>query len=112
MAREQDLKRNFHAASLNFYRLSNSPGVDEADLLELLKMCTVCAVLLEAGPRKSRLVATLMKDPRMNAENVPLYDLMNSLNEGKIVKMERLKELQGLFKVHQLVKGKFDMTLL
>ncbi len=74
--------------------------MDEADLLELLKMCTVCAVLLEAGPRKSRLVGTLMKDPRLTVENVPLYDLMNSINEGKIVKLETVKSLQGLFRVH------------
>ena len=112
LAREQDLKRNFLAAALNFFRLSTSPGVDDADLLELLRMSTICAVLLDAGPRKARLVATLMKDPRMNPDSVPLYDLLSSFHEGKIVKLEALKALEKLFRVHQLVKGQFEMTLL
>ena len=57
-------------------------SVDEAELTQALKMSVTCAILAEAGPQRSRALATLYKDERCSA--LPVFSILEKVGMGKL----------------------------
>lgn len=69
-ARVLDSKRRFLDAAAQYYALSQpAPGesaqvVGEQELLQALASAATCTILAAAGPKRSRMLATLLRDAR------------------------------------------------
>jgi COP9 signalosome complex subunit 4 len=63
-ARILDATKKFLLAGWKFLDLACTPQIAEVDRLNCYKQAIKCAILAEAGPARSRLLAALYKDPR------------------------------------------------
>ena len=68
-ARVLDSKRRFLDAAAQYYALSQAPPgesaqVGEEELLQALASAATCTILAAAGPKRSRMLATLLRDAR------------------------------------------------
>lgn len=87
-----DSKRKFLIASFSYYELSNQEEVDPADLLILLGMAATCAMLAPAGPKKSRILTVLHKDPR--STKLEHFDILDKMYIGKIIRKPDVKAFE------------------
>lgn len=97
-ARVLDLNRKFVDAAQRFYELSTmtTANIEAGDLLELLGKALTCAVLGRVGAQRTRVMALLSKDPRLEQlSDLPLYAshaavLLKMFNEQILMHSELL----------------------
>ncbi|EDQ85892.1 uncharacterized protein MONBRDRAFT_38660 [Monosiga brevicollis MX1] len=98
-ARVNDAKRKYLQASQRYLDLSYTIPDEEARQAALSQAVT-CAVLAPAGPRRSRLLATLFKDERTHA--LPQFHTLEAMHLQRIVRSEDLaKFAAGLAEHHK-----------
>jgi len=81
-----DFRKKFLEAALQYYQLSQLIGENERD--EVLENGVICAVLAQAGPRRSRLLATFYKDER-TSELPKVYPILEKMFMDRILKKRR-----------------------
>jgi len=59
-----DSKREFIFAAQGYYDLSLQEGLDQEEVVDILRLAITCSLLAPAGPRKSRLLTVLFNDIR------------------------------------------------
>eukprot|EP01087_Luapelamoeba_hula_P000456 TRINITY_DN1033_c0_g1_i1.p1 TRINITY_DN1033_c0_g1~~TRINITY_DN1033_c0_g1_i1.p1 ORF type:complete len:391 (-),score=101.83 TRINITY_DN1033_c0_g1_i1:33-1205(-) len=107
-ARILDFKRKFIEAAGRYYELSQIVGDQER--MEALKCAVTCAILAQAGPQRSRMLATLYKDERCS--KLDIYSTLEKMYLERILrKPEVIKFAEGL-KEHQMAKLSDGSTVL
>lgn len=97
-ARIMDYKRRFIEASTRYYELSQI--VSERERLDALKCAVVCAILANAGPQRSRMLATLYKDERCSKLDV--YDILEKMYLERVLRKPEVQKFSADLKPHQL----------
>jgi COP9 signalosome complex subunit 4 len=101
-ARIADFNRRFYDAALRYNELSWVPELDEDDRANALSAAVTCAVLDPAGPKRSRLLATLFRDERAAAlEN---YTILKKMFNDHIIRPEEVKGFEATLKPHHLAR--------
>jgi COP9 signalosome complex subunit 4 len=93
-----DRKRKFFDAGLRFYECSVKDD-DEGERREYLRRSIVCGILCNAGPQRSKLLATLVKDERV-AQFGDLSSVVTTVNASRFVRPEDIKTLTGFLEPH------------
>jgi COP9 signalosome complex subunit 4 len=99
LARILDTRRKFLEACIQYYQLSTLPSLSDADRAHALQSAAVCAVLAKAGPRRTRMLATLVKDER--SSTVPAYKMLERVYANRIVRPQHVEEFTQQLKEHQ-----------
>eukprot|EP01059_Diplonema_ambulator_P031100 TRINITY_DN5615_c0_g1_i2.p1 TRINITY_DN5615_c0_g1~~TRINITY_DN5615_c0_g1_i2.p1 ORF type:complete len:402 (+),score=113.66 TRINITY_DN5615_c0_g1_i2:47-1252(+) len=90
-ARVHDGKRKFFDAARKYYELSHLVQGDEQAYA--LKKAIVCVMLSDAGPQRSRLLATLYKDERTQSLN-ELYRILQKMFLDRILRPSDVGEVK------------------
>ncbi|CUF96244.1 COP9 signalosome complex subunit 4-like, putative [Bodo saltans] len=93
-----DRKRKFFDAGLRFYECSTK-SEDEAERLEFLRRSIVCGILCNAGPQRSKLLATLVKDERV-AQFGDLSAIVTTVHASRFIRPEDISVLTGFLEPH------------
>ncbi|CUA69074.1 COP9 signalosome complex subunit 4 [Rhizoctonia solani] len=83
-ARIADFNRRFYDAALRYNELSWVPELDEDDRANALSAAVTCAVLDPAGPKRSRLLATIFRDER--APSLENYTILKKMFNDHIIR--------------------------
>ena len=68
----------------------------------MLRAAVTCAILAAAGPRRSRLLATLYRDER--SSQLPHYNILSAMFFDRIIKPQDVAEFSGMLSEHQKAK--------
>uniref|UniRef100_A0A7S1N660 COP9 signalosome complex subunit 4 n=1 Tax=Eutreptiella gymnastica TaxID=73025 RepID=A0A7S1N660_9EUGL len=98
-ARIQDCQRKFFEAATRYYELSQLVAEDETEAAMALQSATVCTILSPAGPKRSRLLATLYKDERTGKLG-PLHTVLEKMHMDRILRPEEVHQLREYLKPH------------
>jgi COP9 signalosome complex subunit 4 len=97
-ARIMDYKRRFLEASSRYYELSQIVG--ERERLDALKCAVTCAILANAGPQRSRVLATLYKDERCS--KLDIYDILEKMYLERVLRKPEVQKFAADLKPHQM----------
>jgi COP9 signalosome complex subunit 4 len=97
-ARIMDYKRQFMKASLRYYELSQI--VAETERHEALQYSVICAVLSQAGPQRSRMLATLYKDER--SSKLEVFPILEKMYLERILRKPEVERFAKELKPHQM----------
>ena len=87
---------------VNLDDLSFETLVDESERLQCLSAAITCAVLAPAGPRRSRILATLYKDDRA-AQNLPTdHSILEKMHFLRLLAPSEVNDFASRLKPHQL----------
>lgn len=100
-ARILDSKRQFLNACSKYHQLSFSHLVAEADKMNCLSAAMTCAILAEAGPLRSRLLATLYKDER-SPQLQQDYSLLEKMYMDRLLTQKEVDEFAARLRPHQV----------
>ncbi|KAL6504404.1 COP9/signalosome complex subunit Csn4 [Orobanche gracilis] len=105
-ARILDLKRKFLEAALRYYGISQiekrqieDEEIDEEALEQALAAAVTCTILAAAGPRRSRVLATLYKDERCS--NLKIYPILQKVYLERILRKPEIDAFAEELKPHQ-----------
>jgi COP9 signalosome complex subunit 4 len=93
-----DYKRRFIEASSRYYELSQIVG--ERERLDALKCAVTCAILANAGPQRSRVLATLYKDERCS--KLDIYDILEKMYLERVLRKPEVQKFAADLKPHQM----------
>lgn len=82
-ARVQDARREFLAAAMGYHNISLASGIAEEERLHTLSMAIKCAVLAPAGPARSRVLKSLVKDER--APGLEEYGILEKMFFDRLI---------------------------
>ena len=97
-AQISDFKRKFLDAASKYYELSHLIG-DKDQQNDSLLFAIICAVMAEAGPKRSRILATLYKDER--AAKLPLFSILEKSFLDRIIRKDEVALFENELKPHQ-----------
>merc|ERR1711991_1067259 len=97
-AQISDFKRKFLDAASKYYELSHLIN-DKEQQRDSLVYAIVRAVLAEAGPKRSRMLATLYKDER--ASKLPLFSMLEKSFLDRIIRKDEVGLFEKELKPHQ-----------
>ena len=107
-ARVLDANRKFVDAASRYYDIStiSNKDVSEDELLVLLGKSVTCAVLAKAGPPRTRILASLFKDPRISTlESLPSFSqhatVLRKMYTEQILSMGELNDFEKSLLPHQ-----------
>jgi COP9 signalosome complex subunit 4 len=111
-ARVKDNERRFLEASMRYRELSQnvSAGVSRQDLMDALEYSVTTAILADAGPSKSRLLALLISDER--TKELPNFDLLEKMFKEQILRLSDVERFSKLLKEHHKAVMKNELTVL
>jgi len=107
-ARILDYKRKFIEAAGRYYELSQIVGDQER--MEALKCAVTCAILAQAGPHRSRMLATLYKDERCT--KLDIYSTLEKMYLERILRKPEVQKFAEGLKEHQMAKLADGSTVL
>jgi len=96
-ARIHDFKRKFIEASQRYYELSQI--VSENERLDALTFAITCAILANAGPQRSRVLATFYKDER--SSKLEIYPMLEKMFLDKILRKPEVQRFAETLRPHQ-----------
>lgn len=104
-ARVLDSKRRFLDAAAQYYALSLPPPeqaaqIDAGDLLEALVSAATCTILADAGPKRSRMLATLLRDAR--CAELELWPLLEKVHRERMLEPAEVAAFARGLQEHQL----------
>ncbi|KAL4461173.1 hypothetical protein ABPG72_009061 [Tetrahymena utriculariae] len=105
-----DFQRKFLPAAQKYYNLSNYPDIDFEEANLLLNAASQCAILGNAGPLRTRILATLYKDERI--QSIPNFEMLELTYMQRIVSKEQKDKFAGSLKKHQLQILRENFTVL
>lgn len=78
------------------------PAIDAGERLQMLSAAVTCAILSAAGPRRSRLLATLYRDER--SAQLPNYKILSAMFLDRIIKPKETAQFAESLADHQKAK--------
>jgi COP9 signalosome complex subunit 4 len=118
-ARVQDSNRKFLEAARCYYDVSaiQNHMVDKGDLLQLLGKAVTCAVLAKSGPQRTRILALLYKDDRLeqlstlaNFSSHPA--LLEKMYKEQLLQPQELRAFESSLALHQKAMGQDGLTVM
>eukprot|EP01106_Pelomyxa_sp_JSP_P013838 TRINITY_DN4242_c0_g1_i6.p1 TRINITY_DN4242_c0_g1~~TRINITY_DN4242_c0_g1_i6.p1 ORF type:complete len:217 (-),score=69.68 TRINITY_DN4242_c0_g1_i6:279-929(-) len=103
-----DLNQQFLKAAIHYYDISQT-GPDEERRQALLQAVN-CAILAEAGPNRSRLLATLFKDER--TLSLPHFNILQKMYLERVLKQEEVAKFAASLQPHQKAMLPDGLTVL
>jgi len=107
-ARILDYKRKFLEASSRYYELSQIVG--DSERMEALKCSVTCAILAQAGPQRSRMLANLYKDER--CARLDIFPTLEKMYLERILRKAEVQKFAEGLKEHQTAKLSDGSTVL
>jgi len=107
-ARILDYKRKFLEASGKYYELSQIVG--EQERMDALRFAVTCAILAQAGPHRSRMLATLYKDER--CQKLDIYPTLEKMYLERVLRKAEVQKFAEGLKEHQMAKLSDGSTVL
>lgn len=101
-ARIYDAQRKFAEASSKYHEISYVPEIDEGERLQMLSAAVTCAILSPAGPRRSRLLATLYRDER--SSQLPQHSVLSAMFLDRIIRQKEVQAFSEMLEEHQKAK--------
>jgi len=95
--RIQDAKRKFVEAAAGYVQLSYT--VEEDQRLEALRLAINCTILAPAGPRRSRMLATLYKDER--CPQIASWEMLEATYMERIIRGSQVTKFSEGLEAHQ-----------
>jgi len=74
--------------------------VGERERLDALKCAVTCAILANAGPQRSRVLATLYKDERCS--KLDIYDILEKMYLERVLRKPEVQKFAADLKPHQM----------
>lgn len=115
-SRISDAKGRFVEAAMRYYELSQvdfgggEKNASESHLSTALANAITCAILASAGPQRSRILATLVKDER--CASVANFSMLKKVYLERILRIEEVEQFGATLKPHQLAVGDDGLTVL
>ena len=78
------------------------PEIDEGERLQMLSAAVTCAILSPAGPRRSRLLATLYRDER--SSQLPQHSVLSAMFLDRIIRQKEVQAFSEMLEEHQKAK--------
>ncbi|GES96870.1 COP9 signalosome complex subunit 4 [Rhizophagus clarus] len=94
-----DFKRKFLEASSKYHELSYVSELAPDDRTNCLNAAITCAVLAGAGPQRSRMLATLYKDERV--QRLPHFPILEKMYLDRVLRPNEVKGFAETLKDHQ-----------
>jgi len=113
MARCRDFQRKYLPAAMQYLELSHNVyglDIDEKDIMATVENAITCAILAEAGPPRSRVLAMLYSDER--SKQSPNYPLLEKMFKERIVRAGEVEAFAAILKPHHKAEGKGGRTVL
>jgi len=107
-ARILDSKRKFLEASGRYYELSQIVG--EQERVEAFKFSVTWAILAQAGPHRSRMLATLYKDER--CAKLDIFPTLEKMFLERVLRKPEVQKFAQGLKEHQIAKLSDGSTVL
>ncbi|KAL7750256.1 hypothetical protein RI367_004429 [Sorochytrium milnesiophthora] len=101
-ARILDHNRRFVEAAHKYLELSYSPTVHVDEKTVMLQKAVTCAVLAGAGPQRSRMLATLYKDERVQKLGTLWWAVLEKMYLDRILRHHEVVEFRGTLSGHHL----------
>jgi len=105
-----DYKRKFIEAASRYNELSYKTLIHESERLTALKNATICTILAAAGQQRSRMLATLYKDERV--QSLSCFNILEKMYLDRLIKRTELTEFETLLQAHQKAVMSDGMTIL
>ncbi|CAG8565382.1 11484_t:CDS:2 [Racocetra fulgida] len=105
-----DFKRKFLEASSKYHELSYVPELAPEDRTNCLNAAITCAVLAGAGPQRSRMLATLYKDERV--QRLPHFSILEKMYLDRVLRPNEVKGFAETLKEHQRARLADGTTVL
>nr|CAG8665840.1 7879_t:CDS:2 [Entrophospora candida] len=105
-----DFKRKFLEASSKYHELSYVSELAPDDRTNCLNAAITCAVLAGAGPQRSRMLATLYKDERV--QRLPHFPILEKMYLDRVLRPNEVKGFAEMLKEHQRARLADGTTVL
>jgi COP9 signalosome complex subunit 4 len=110
-ARILDANRRFVEASMKYLELSYATLIHSEEKLECLQKAVICAVLADAGTHRSRALATLYKDERIQQLPAMYFSVLEKMYLGRILRDHEVRDFMGTLAGHHVAKLSDGMAL-
>ncbi|CAG8448494.1 2242_t:CDS:2 [Acaulospora morrowiae] len=105
-----DFKRKFLEASSKYHELSYVTELVPEERIICLNAAITCAVLTGAGPQRSRMLATLYKDERV--QRLPHFSILEKMYLDRVLRPNEVKGFAETLKDHQRARLADGTTVL
>jgi len=113
LARCRDFARKYLPAAMLYLELSQNLyglDIDEKDIMSTVENAVNCAILAEAGPPRSRVLAMLYSDER--SKQLASFPLLEKMFKDRIVRTEEFQAFAQNLQEHHKAQGKGGRTVL
>ncbi|KAI9634212.1 putative COP9 signalosome complex subunit 4 [Dioszegia hungarica] len=112
-ARLADYSAKFNEAAQKYHELSFDVSIDEEERTQMLKSAVTTSILAPAGPQRSRILAALNRDERVQSNLAAhLSGMLRKMLLEYIVRNEEVKEFEAGLEDHQRAKVEGGGTVL
>ncbi|KAI9189392.1 hypothetical protein H9P43_000825 [Blastocladiella emersonii ATCC 22665] len=111
-ARILDSQRRFIEACAKYVELSYAAQIHPDEKNQLLEKAVTCAVLAGAGPQRSRMLASLYKDERVQKLPHVYWSVLEKMHLGRILRIHEVTDFVKLLSGHHLAKLADGATVL
>lgn len=98
-AKIYDAQRRFTEAAIRFHELSYVTDIDAEERLMMLSAAVTAAILAPAGPQRSRVLSTLIRDERVSS--LPQSTILSKVFLDRIVRPDEVASFEGMLQPHQ-----------
>ncbi|CAO1639176.1 unnamed protein product [Sympodiomycopsis kandeliae] len=98
-AKIYDAQRRFTEAAMRYHELSYITDIDEEDRHMMLSAAVTASILAPAGPQRSRVLSTLIRDER--ASSLPQFTILSKVFLDEIVGTEEITTFESMLQPHQ-----------
>lgn len=105
-----DYKRKFIEAASRYNELSYKTAIHESERMTALQNATICTILAAAGQQRSRMLATLYKDERV--QQLSCFNILEKMYLDRLIKRTELAEFETMLQTHQKATTADGSTIL
>jgi len=105
-----DYKRKFIEAASRYNELSYKTAIHDSERLTALRNAAICTILASAGQQRSRMLATLYKDERV--QQLSCFNILEKMYLDRLIKRTELVEFEWMLQAHQKATTSDGSTIL
>lgn len=98
-AKIYDAQRRFAEAAVRFHELSYVADIDQEERIMMLGAAVTASILAPAGPHRSRILSTLMRDERVSS--LPQATILSKVFLDHIVRPSEVAAFEEMLQPHQ-----------
>jgi len=105
-----DYKRKFIEAASRYNELSYKTAIHDSERMTALRNAAICTILASAGQQRSRMLATLYKDERV--QQLSCFNILEKMYLDRLIKRTELVEFEWMLQTHQKATTADGSTIL